>query len=229
MDKIFVCHHKPLSHRKKYLSDFFESNKIDVEWVECFSPEEIENNYDELVGSKDLVIDPSVPGVQQNQYQLYKNAGKKVTIPELSLYLKQKYCFEKHIEEKYDTILILEDDILIPNNFADYLNICYEEFRNYVPKLDCVVLGSCFGFTSNYIKDNRLIHYGENQITRCAHAIMYSLESSEKILNNLYPINWPIDFKLNEIIIKENLKVGWTEPSLQQASHLNLDKSSIQL
>jgi len=108
---------------KKYLSDFFESNKIDVEWVECFSPEEIENNYDELVGSKDLVIDPSVPGVQQNQYQLYKNAGKKVTIPELSLYLKQKYCFEKHIEEKYDTILILEDDILIPNNFADYLNI----------------------------------------------------------------------------------------------------------
>ena len=58
---------------------------------------------------------------------------------------------------------------------------------------------------------------------------MYSLEASKKIVKNLYPINWPVDFKLNEIIIKEDMKVGWTEPSLQQASHLNLDKSSIQL
>lgn len=229
MDKIFVCHHPPLTHRKEYLTNFFSSKNINVEWVEKYSPEEIVDRYDDIVGVKDFTIDPNVPGVQQNQYTLYKNAGKRVTIPELSLYLKQEYCFRKHVDEGYDSILILEDDILLPDNFSEYLNVCYSEFKNHNPILDCVVLGSCFGFRSQYIKEGRLVHYGENQITRCAHAIMYSLEASKKIVKNLYPINWPVDFKLNEIIIKEDMKVGWTEPSLQQASHLNLDKSSIQL
>ena len=27
IDKIFVCHHKPLTHRKKSLQDFFEKEK----------------------------------------------------------------------------------------------------------------------------------------------------------------------------------------------------------
>jgi len=228
MNKIFVCHHSPLTHRKEYLINFFSSKNIEVEWVENFSPEEIVETYDELIGTKDLFINPNVPGVQQNQYTLYENAGKRVSIPELSLYLKHQYCFEQQIENEYETIVILEDDIMLPDNFEEYLNVCCEEFDNYNPKLDCVMLGSCFGFTSPYIKENRLVHYGENQLTRCTHAMMFSLDATKKIMQNLYPINWPIDFKLNEIIIKENLKVGWTEPSLQQASHLNLDRSFIQ-
>lgn len=228
MNKIFVCHHSPLTHRKEYLINFFSSKNIEVEWVENFSPEEIVETYDEVIGTKDLIINPNVPGVQQNQYTLYENAGKRVSIPELSLYLKHQYCFEQQIENEYETIVILEDDIMLPDNFEEYLNVCCEEFDNYNPKLDCVMLGSCFGFTSPYIKENRLVHYGENQLTRCTHAMMFSLDATKKIIQNLYPINWPIDFKLNEIIIKENLKVGWTEPSLQQASHLNLDRSFIQ-
>lgn len=228
MNKIFVCHHSPLTHRKEYLINFFSSKNIEVEWVENFSPEEIVETYDEVIGTKDLIINPNVPGVQQNQYTLYENAGKRVSIPELSLYLKHQYCFEQQIENEYKTIVILEDDIMLPDNFEEYLNVCCEEFDNYNPKLDCVMLGSCFGFTSPYIKENRLVHYGENQLTRCTHAMMFSLDATKKIIQNLYPINWPIDFKLNEIIIKENLKVGWTEPSLQQASHLNLDRSFIQ-
>jgi len=228
MDKIFVCHHSPLTHRKEYLINFFSSKNIEVDWVESFSPEEIVESYDEVIGTKDLIINPNVPGVQQNQYTLYENAGKRVSIPELSLYLKHQYCFEQQIKYEYETIVILEDDIMLPDNFEEYLNVCYVEFNNHNPKLDCVMLGSCFGFTSPYIKEDRLIHYGKNQLTRCTHAMMFSLNATKRIVRNLYPVNWPIDFKLNEIIIKENLKVGWTEPSLQQASHLNLDRSFIQ-
>jgi GR25 family glycosyltransferase involved in LPS biosynthesis len=228
MHKIFVCHHPALTHRKECLVNFFSSKKINVEWIETFSPEEIFERYDELVGTKDLIINRNVPGVQQNQYTLYESAGKKVSIPELSLYLKHQYCFDQQIKNEYETIVILEDDIMLPDNFEEYLDICYSEFNTHNPQLDCLMLGSCFGFTSPYIKENRLVHYGPNQLTRCTHAMMFSLDASKKIVKNLYPINWPIDFKLNEIIIKENLKVGWTEPSLQQASHLNLDKSFIQ-
>jgi GR25 family glycosyltransferase involved in LPS biosynthesis len=229
IDKIFICHHKPLIERKEKVQKFFIKNSIDVEWVDGFLPEDIENQYDKIVGKDDLKINFSVPGVQQNQYTLYENAGRIVTIPELSLYLKHQYCFQKQIEEKYDYILILEDDIILPDNFLEYLNFCMVEFINHQPKLDCLILGSCFGFKSQYIQPNKLVHYGPNQLTRCTHSMVFSLSASNKIIKNLYPINWPIDFKLNEIIIKEKLKVAWSEPSLQQASHLNLDKSAIQL
>ena len=65
MNKIFVCHHSPLTHRKEYLINFFSSKNIEVEWVENFSPEEIVETYDEVIGTKDLIINPNVPGVQQ--------------------------------------------------------------------------------------------------------------------------------------------------------------------
>ena len=45
MNKIFVCHHSPLTHRKEYLINFFSSKNIEVEWVENFSPEEIVETY----------------------------------------------------------------------------------------------------------------------------------------------------------------------------------------
>ena len=228
MHKIFICHHPPLTHRKEYLSNFFSSRNIEVEWIEKFSPEEITEDYDQIVGVKDLIINPNVPGVQQNQYTLYENAGRKVTIPELSLYLKHQYCFEQQIKNEHDLIVILEDDIMLPNNFEEYLDVCRSEFIDHNPKLDCLMLGSCFGFRSPYVRENRLIHYGSNQLTRCTHAMMFSLDAAKTIVKNLYPVNWPIDFKLNEIIIKENMKVAWTEPALQQSSHLNLDKSFIQ-
>ena len=199
-----------------------------MEWVENFTPEEISSRYDELVGIKDLAIDTNTPGIQQGQYKLYKNAGKKVSIAELSLYLKHQYCFEQQLKNKYKTIVILEDDVMLPDNFQDYLSNCYSEFINHEPKLDCIMLGSCFGFKSPYIKKGRLVHYGPNQLTRCTHAMMFSLDASVKIIPNLYPVNWPIDFKLNEVIIKEDLKVGWAEPPLQQASQIGKDKSSIQ-
>lgn len=238
IDKIFVCHHKPLVHRKKNLQNFFDNNDIDVEWIENYLPEEIKQDYNNLIGLDELERNPISYNISDERYKLFpgwfghiknfSNNKRDVTIPELSLYLKQKECFEKHIKKKYKNILILEDDIIFPNNFLEYLNKCILEFESHIPKLDCLIIGSCCGFKSNNIKSNKFVYYDESNLTRCAHAIVYTLNASEKIYKNLHPINWPIDFKLNEIIIKESLKVGWVEPPLQQASHLNLDKSTIQ-
>ena len=75
---------------------------------------------------------------------------------------------------------------MLPDNFEEYLDICYSEFNTHNPQLDCLMLGSCFGFTSPYIKENRLVHYGPNQLTRCTHAMMFSLDASKKIVKNLY-------------------------------------------
>ena len=89
------------------------------------------------------------------------------------------------------------------------------------------MIGTAFGFKSQYFKTKKIIHYGKNQLTRCCHAMMFSLEAAKIIYANLERVNWPIDYKLNEIIIKESLKVAWSEPGLFQSSLFLNHKSSI--
>lgn len=239
IDKIFVCHHKPLTHRKKNLQEFFEKNKIEVEWIESFLPEEIGEKYEEFIGIGELKQTPITYEISEEIKNTFprwvehmngiRDNRIDISISELSLYLKHKECFKKHIDNNYNYILILEDDVILPDNFLDYLNTSFLEFDKHIPKLDCLVFGTCCGFESKDIEDGKLIYYDKTYLTRCTHAIMYSLDASKKIYKNLHPVNFPIDHKLNEIIIMEKLNVGWVEPPLQQASHLKLDKSAIQL
>ena len=227
ISNIYICHHKPLAHRKKYLEEKLLSKGLKVEWVENFLPKDLENHYDQIVGTKELNIDTDVPGISQGQYKLFKNAGTKITMTELSLYKKIEYCLNDQIKRERELILILEDDIVIPNNIVEYLDLCASEFIFSNRNLDCLMIGTAFGFKSPYYKPGRLIHYGKDQITRCTHAMMFSLDGAKKIVRNLYPINWPIDFKLNEIFIKEKLKVAWAEPGLMQLSHTSYEESSL--
>ena len=73
IDKIFVCHHKPLIQRKEKLQKFFIENGIGVEWVENYLPDEIEYEYKRVVGN--------------------------INDSEISIYLKHQYC----LNEQQDT------------------------------------------------------------------------------------------------------------------------------
>lgn len=201
IDKIFVCHHKPLIERKSYLQKFFTDNSIDVEWVENYLPEEIEYEYKRVVGS--------------------------INDSEISLYLKHHYCLKEQVKNNFEYILILEDDVDLPNNFNDYLKNCIDEFISHQPKLDGLMLGSCCGIHFDNIVDGKMIYYKEGQLTRCTHAMLFNLEATKKIIKNLNIINYPIDHKLNWIIKKEDLKIGWSEPAIKQKSEIGLFKSSI--
>ena len=136
MVKIYVCHHPPLKHRKEKLEKVFSSRNIKVEWVEKFSPEEIVEDYDQIVGVKDIIINPNVPGVQQNQYTLYENAGRQVTIPELSL-----TSFVFNIDESLSNSglnFVNNNDFqveLFPNPAEDQLNLILPDYSNYNIKI----------------------------------------------------------------------------------------------
>ena len=227
VDKIFVCHHKPAAHRKERLQSLFESNNIEVEWVESFLPEEIKDQYDNIVGSKDLFFDPKAQAVRQGHYTYYPGAGRLVSYSELSLYLKQKYCWEQQVLHGYKNIIIFEDDIMLPVNFVEILSKASIEFNEHLEKLDFAMLGTAFNFKPKNIQPNKLLHHENNLLTRCTHAMMFSLQAAPKILKHLYPVNWPIDFKLNEIIIQEQFKVAWMEPGFKEATEERLEKSYI--
>mgnify|MGYP003671499382 FL=1 len=217
VDKIFVTHHKPLKERKEYLTQALKSNDIEVEWVEAFSDEEIKDNYEEYISRREecfkgTIITQQFPGKKSHDYE---NFSKEISLSELSLYLKHRYCFEQQLKHSYDTILILEDDIMVPNDFKTYINNHMDEFIE--SDGDMLVMGKSHWFdVLPHWRTGEWIHTSPNFKTRCTHAIVYSKKCINKILDNIDIINLPIDFKLNEIIQKENLKVYWSQPGIMQ-------------
>lgn len=212
IDKVYIIHHKPLTERKMLLDKYLIENNIEAEWVEYFLPDEIKENYKEIVG--DFVIDPNARLVCQGQYTYYPNAGVKVTIPELSLYLKHKHCIEEQLKNNYQNILILEDDVILFDDFNGFLDKCMSEFNN--TNVDMMFIGSDFNFHAPNIQPDKYVYVNENQLTRCAHGYVVNIKCSEKILDHMYPVNLPWDFKLNEIIVLEKLKIAWSEPCIYQ-------------
>lgn len=212
IDKIYICHHKPLLERKEILNQYFIDNNIDVEWVESYLPEDIKDDYNNIVGQ--FNVDPDAKFICYGQYDYYPNVGMKIKVSELSLYLKHLYCFEDQIKNNYQNVLILEDDLLIPDNFINYINYCISESK--ILGADMMFLGSCCGIETDNIQYNKNVYLNKNQLTRCTHAYTVNIEAAKKIMTKVHPKNMPIDFKLNEIIIVENLKVAWTEPSFKQ-------------
>lgn len=216
VDKIFVIHHKPLIDRKQRLKNIFEKIDLDVEWVEKYLPEEID--YEKEVGQVIIEKGPEW-AIQQNKYTYYENVGKKITMSELSLYLKHKECLLEQVKNNYQNIIVFEDDINLDMNLIEYLNNNLEEFQEKIENENAnfLMLGTAFGFRPvSY--NGKFIHYNKNQLTRCAHAYVVNINCAQKIIDRLYPINLPWDFKLNEIIILEDLNVYWSEPGLTQFS-----------
>jgi len=196
---IFCLHHPVLIDRKIKLETQFDQLNLRVEWVCNFSPTEI-----------------SIPAGAQ-----FKN------INEYSLYLKQQYCIEQQIKRNLPLILVLEDDVILPNNFVSFANQCLQEFKNI--QGDFLSLGTCCNIVAKNITPNKNVYYDTDYRTRCAHCYVTTLHAAKTIYQHLTSNQCAFDFKLNQIIEKEKLKVCYAEPGILQATEEKLIKSSLQL
>jgi len=97
---------------------------------------------------------------------------------------------------------------------------------------DMIMYGSCCNIHPvgglNYINwEKPLIFHNEGQTTRCLHCYGLTLDACTKILKHAYSNIRATDFKLNEIILQEKLKVFWAEPAILQATEEKLFTSSL--
>lgn len=91
--QIYVCHHPLLVDRKDYLSKQLAKYNLSAKWIEEYSPNNI-----------------TVP---QSKYNL--------SLTEYSLYLKHEHALQDIIKNNHEYGLILEDDVLLGEDFNDYL------------------------------------------------------------------------------------------------------------
>lgn len=198
---VFVCHDSRLTERKERLDNRLRVDGVTPIWVTDFAPDEID------LGGLDI------------RYPL--------TIGEISLFLKHKLCIHKHVDKGRDWMLVLEDDLLIPSwiDFPHYFYNAVQEFK----KMDGDLLhfGTAFDMHPSKIVPNKMVYHEPHFTTRCAHAILYPLKTSQRIINDLEIIDQAYDWKLNGLISKYNLKSCYVEPGLFQTTVEGLEPTTI--
>lgn len=212
LNKIFLLHHSDQTYKKRYdyVSKRLREENIDFELIDGFAPDEID--YDEIV--KNYSDFESVL-IEQIKHHSYYNFSKKISPASLSLVLKHLHCWKKQIENNYEYCLIIEDDCEIPFSFGEKLHLIMEEVKNV--GCDLVMIGTAFDLISPSIfEDKKNIYYHSLQKTRCTHAYIIKKDCANKMICGFSNINLPIDFKMNEVIQLESIKVYWYEPGLKQ-------------
>lgn len=195
LKKIYVCHWKKLKDRKKEVIEILdEENILEYEFNEKYDKDDW--NIDEL---KKLY-----------PYAFEKTpSGRYLNDSEISLLLKHYDIIRELSNTDIEYALVLEDDVILCDNFLDYLKRCFDE----LPKdWDLVWVGSCCNLHEPKI-DDRLVYKTERG-SRCTHAYLISKTCANKILDNIDQITEAADYAFNFFIKKLNLNNYWVEPPL---------------
>ena len=198
--KIFVLHYSKLVDRKTFILKQFEKHNItNYEFIEKYDKDEI-TDYESEIFSLNY---------------------KKST---MSLHLKHFYVY-KEIAEKYEHALVLEDDVILCDNFI-------EIFNKYLTQLptdyDMLFIGDgCnLHIPKNVLIPDKYIYekclyptaWGGNGASKCSDSYIISKKCANKLceyISNLETkINLPIDWWLNEACRHNNFKVYWAEPTI---------------
>lgn len=197
--KIFVIHYKKLIERKKnILQQFAKYNITNFEFIDI-DRDELTNYNTNMFANK------------------YSNSLIAITLSHFQAY--------KEIAKKYKHALILEDDVILSDNFSVKL-------ANYMAQLpiDFSMLflgdGCNLHIETNKIIPNQYVYkkclyptkWGGAGATRCTDSYIISKTCAETLcnyINNLsYKINEPIDWWLNTACRHNNFNVYWAEPTI---------------
>jgi len=208
--KIFVLHYSKLVQRKQHILEQFEKHGItEYEFIEKFD--------------KDVITDDECPEFSKDYV-----ANRRT---ELSLHLKHLYLYRLMLSENYEEVLVLEDDVILSDNFMKKLT----EYMTQMPKdYDMLFIGDgCnLHIPRNQLVANQYIYakclhetaWGGNGAAKCTDSYIIHQRCAKKLcdyvadagaaLDETKKINLPADWWLNKAARDLVLKVYWAEPTI---------------
>lgn len=164
----------------------------------------------------------------QSEAELYpvkfKITDKEMLVWQAHHYLLTEECTGTENEDS--RFIILEDDVIIPENFDldSFFNNALNEF--HASDADILFLGRIPGLEVCAPTPGKFIYQDVPQQSVCTHA--YSVKTSKiRGLLDKFEANLPIDHEFNRLIRAHGLKVAWTFPALEQGTIINKYKSNL--
>ena len=218
VNKIYIAHYSKLIERKLNLMLQTKAINLDCCWFEMEPTQsEIDILYNKNLW-KPRILEMKNDFIQERQ--LKKS--------EISLEYKHLKIYEDIIKNNIDSALILEDDVILDNDFINKFNF---NLSNTPKDWDVIFIGSgCdLHIPIEQQKPHTVAYKKEHPASKCTDSYIIKKTAVEKILKTLIPFCFPIDFELNYQMYIHNLNVYWWEPSIvKQGSQNGLYGSSIQ-
>lgn len=197
VDNVYITHWSKLKERKELLTKhLLDINITNYNWVENYDKstwdiEEIKSEYPLIFG-----LNPK---------------GRNLNHSEISLALKHCWIIKDALSKGCQSILILEDDVILDDSFIEK----YNEYKLQLPTdWDIFFVGSCCNLhINNQIKG---VNVYKTYTSRCCHAYSISLSGLLKLKDEINNINEAIDWYFNYIIPELKLNTYWSEPSIAE-------------
>tara|TARA_Y100001970_G_scaffold283777_1_gene399751 strand:+ start:626 stop:1282 length:657 start_codon:yes stop_codon:yes gene_type:complete len=212
----YVIHYTPLKERKHFLLNELNKHYLMYHFIEDYDREKLSD--------EDLI----------------KFDKKKIKLSEISLIRKYIYAMELIQKSNYKYNLVLEDDVILDNEFVSKLKRGLTQLPD---DYDMLFLGNCCNlhipsikrrpFKYIYKKCREPTNWGGNGGTRGTDSILISQKCATKICNvyeriKTNNINLPLDWWLNQVIRYLKLEIYWMEPTIvTTGSQTGKYKSSI--
>lgn len=206
LDQIYISHYEKLTDRKVYFDKVISTNPL-------FKGAQVVASNDEI--DKQVLLN--------NSYVDDRTVWHGLKNSEICIAEQMLKIYRLIAKSNNDLCLILEDDFVLTENFNHYLN----EFLNNLPNdFDCIFMSSCCDLKP---KHNNVVnkYFYEEETSRCTTAYLIKKETCEKILS-IANYTAPIDWHLNFIKEKLDLKYYWTDPIIVlQGSEKDIYKSNL--
>lgn len=233
---IFIIHYTPLIERKTFMDNQLRKLGLDAIYVTKYDKENIVDS------DKDIFDFTSVW------------ANRNLHISNASLILKHLEAYTQIVNSDNTFGLIMEDDVVLDNNFK-------EKYLNYYEQLpsdwDILFYGDGFGRNMHvpqklmdelggnvFLKSNNGNGVNDRKVngwpvcagaSRCSDCYLINKKAAQKILHEIETIKtqkrgricYPSDLWMNHLFRKLNFKVYWAEPTIStQGTETGIFKSS---
>ena len=200
ISKIFIIHYNKLIERKKYLTNFFETNNI--------TNYQFRNNFQRENLTTEL----------KEQYFKLNNLNSAqicITIEHIETYRQ----IVNTATNNDDWYLILEDDAIFYKNFINDINLYLDNVPSDAEYLDI----------SDYFIINSLNMWERKDSTRTNCAYLIKMNTCIKLLQTIIPFEKAIDHELNKQFKLHDIKTYWSNKSLvHHGSGSNYNGSYVQ-
>ena len=221
VDKIIVLHYKPLENRKTLLKAFLKQNYLKASWIEREpSKQDIKKFYNHS--------EEEWKTKTQIKREPYDIPPRKLRDSEISLLFKHYLALKRIVREKIDTTLLLEDDVLLADNFTETFN---NNLQSTPEDWDYIFPGSgCqLRVSRSRIEKGKIAYLQNHPATKCTDSIIIKLSAAKKILKTFQTWQLPADCEYNYLLHYHDLNVYWWEPPVfMQGSQTGIYKSAIQ-
>lgn len=215
---IFIPHYIKLTQRKEYLDAALkEEGFSNIHWYDHIDRDTLTSEHLSW-----YQYSPEKWNSLNAIWKHYDSPPRQLSPSEIAVTVTHILIYNYIIDKGLDYVLILEDDIILYNNFTKKLKRVIQELPD---DFDACFLSDNFGWTVDNYKEGYLGSLNNNKYTpekciykmptgKCADAYLLSYHGAKILYENTIPFYFPIDWMHTPIFLQNNMNIYWAEPSL---------------